>query len=81
MRDSSTDGGLRSRKRLIVLRVEAALVFAMLIFFYREIQASWILFFILLLAPDVGMCGYLAGTRAGAWSYNALHSYAGPIVS
>lgn len=34
---------------------------------------SWWLFFALLLLPDIGMAGYLAGPRAGAALYNLFH--------
>lgn len=34
---------------------------------------AWWLFFALLLLPDVGMLGYLAGPRAGAITYNLFH--------
>ena len=80
MHDSSPAAGCVSGRVAIILRLEAALVLALSIFFYREVQASWILFVVLLLAPDLGMCGYFAGTRTGAWTYNALHSYVGPIL-
>ena len=44
-------------------------------------HASWLLFAVLILAPDIGMIGYLRGTRIGAWSYNAFHSYVGPVIA
>lgn len=33
----------------------------------------WWLFLALLLLPDIGMLGYLAGPRAGAVAYNLFH--------
>ncbi len=30
-------------------------------------------FFVLLLAPDIGMLGYLFNNRIGAWSYTIFH--------
>ncbi len=33
-----------------------------------------------LLAPDLGMAGYLAGRRAGAAFYNLMHLYALPFL-
>jgi hypothetical protein len=47
---------------------------------YYAIGASWTLFAALLLLPDLGLIGYLAGARTGALTYNALHTYAGPVV-
>lgn len=63
-----------------ILRFESALVLAALIVFYARLHVSWLLFAILILAPDVAMTGYLRGTRIGAWTYNAFHSYAAPVV-
>ncbi|MGH2545350.1 MAG: DUF4260 domain-containing protein [Actinomycetota bacterium] len=37
-------------------------------------------FVVLLLAPDVGMLGYLAGPTLGAITYNALHTTVGPAA-
>ena len=34
----------------------------------------------LILAPDIGMLGYLADTRVGAVTYNLVHTYLGPGV-
>lgn len=63
-----------------VLRVEALVVLFALVVLYWRIHASWLIFVILLLAPDVAMLGYLRGTGVGAWSYNAFHTYAAPII-
>ncbi|MEM6541019.1 MAG: DUF4260 domain-containing protein [Bacteroidota bacterium] len=38
------------------------------------------LFFALLLAPDIGMLGYLLNDRVGAWSYNFFHHRGVAIV-
>jgi hypothetical protein len=35
---------------------------------------------VLLLAPDLGMLGYLAGNRAGAVTYDLLHTTVLPIA-
>ncbi|TIX33887.1 MAG: DUF4260 family protein, partial [Mesorhizobium sp.] len=40
---------------------------------YAMTSASWWLFAVLILAPDLSMLGYLAGPRVGAVAYNALH--------
>ena len=47
-------------------------------FFY--FHASWWVFLVLILAPDIAMLGYLRDTRIGAWCYNTFHSYLGPVV-
>ena len=41
---------------------------------------SWVLFGLLLLAPDLSMLGYLVGRRAGAGVYNVFHVYALPAA-
>ncbi|WP_162426615.1 DUF4260 domain-containing protein [Pontibacter pudoricolor] len=41
---------------------------------------EWWLFFALLLAPDLGMLGYLLGSKAGAWLYNLFHHQGIAIV-
>ena len=41
---------------------------------------SWWLFAILILAPDLSIAGYLAGTRAGAIAYNTMHVTIGPLI-
>lgn len=42
--------------------------------------ASWWLFAILILAPDLSFLGYLKGPRFGAYLYNALHSWIGVVL-
>jgi len=49
-------------------------------FFYARSGASWWLFGLLWLTPDLSMLGYLAGPRWGARCYNALHTYLGPAT-
>jgi hypothetical protein len=64
----------------VLLRIEGAFIFAIAIVLYARLGESWWLFAILFLAPDLSFLGYLAGARAGAIAYNALHTTAGPIV-
>ena len=64
-----------------ILRVEAALILIALVFAYWKLHASWVLFAVFLLAPDLLMIGYLKDTRLGAWCYNAAHSYVGPLIA
>jgi hypothetical protein len=63
-----------------LLRVEGGLVFAVCILFYRQTHASWALFALLFLAPDISMIGYLRNARLGAAVYNAVHTLAGPLL-
>jgi hypothetical protein len=48
------------------------------IFFYRQSHASWILFAVLFLSPDIFMLGYLANTSTGAALYNLVHTILAP---
>ncbi|HWZ96854.1 MAG TPA: DUF4260 domain-containing protein [Candidatus Dormibacteraeota bacterium] len=67
-------------KPRILLHTEGAVVFLVSILSYRYIHASWLMFFLLLLAPDLFMLGYLLNVRVGATLYNAVHFYAGPLL-
>jgi hypothetical protein len=63
-----------------ILRIEAGLLLASLIAFYGWLHASWLVFIVLLLAPDIAMAGYFRNTRVGAWCYNAAHTYVAPLA-
>lgn len=58
----------------VLLRLEGAALLAVASFLYARSDASWLLFVLLLLAPDVGMVGYVRGSRAGAVLYNLFHT-------
>jgi hypothetical protein len=73
------DGTVRSVPRLL-LRAEGAVLLGLATFAYARYGESWWLFALLLLVPDVGALGYLAGPETGANTYNALHTYLGPAV-
>lgn len=64
----------------VLLRLEGAVLLGLSVFAYARYGSSWWLFALLLLAPDVGALGYLAGSRIGASTYNALHTYVGPAA-
>ncbi|SMO33804.1 DUF4260 domain-containing protein [Paracoccus laeviglucosivorans] len=40
----------------------------------------WWAWIIALIAPDIGLLGYLVGRRVGALTYNMLHIYATPFL-
>lgn len=58
------------------LRLEGLAVLGFTLVAYRYFHLPWLWFGVLLLAPDLAALGYLAGTKAGAWSYNLGHFYA-----
>lgn len=62
----------------ILLRLEGLAVLIGAIVVYQAIGASWTLFALGLLLPDLSIIGYVAGTRVGAAAYNAVHTYIGP---
>jgi hypothetical protein len=63
-----------------LLRLEGAAVLVAAATGYQWLAASWGLFFVLFLAPDLSILGYLAGPRAGAACYNLAHTYAAPFL-
>jgi hypothetical protein len=77
--EKTPDGVVTGLPRLL-LRTEGAVLVAVSAFIYAEYGRSWILFAVLLLAPDIGMLGYLADTRVGAVTYNLMHTYLGPGI-
>ncbi|MBI2814178.1 MAG: DUF4260 domain-containing protein [Opitutae bacterium] len=58
------------------LRLEGLAVLAASLLAFRATGFTWGWFVALFLAPDLAMLGYLAGPRAGAWTYNLVHTYA-----
>jgi hypothetical protein len=64
----------------VLLHTEGAVLLGLAILLYARNGQGWLLFAVLLLAPDLGMLGYLAGTRVGAAVYNAFHAYPAPGV-
>lgn len=64
----------------LVLRLEGAALLLLAGVVYGWTGSSWWLFAVLFLTPDLSFLGYLAGARAGAFIYNAVHTTLGPIV-
>ncbi len=65
---------------LWLLRLEGLAAAAAAAFLYHGTGASWWLFALLWLVPDLSMLGYLAGPRWGARCYNSVHTYLGPAL-
>ncbi len=64
-----------------LLRLEGLAVAAVSAVLYARVGASWWLFAILWLAPDLSMLGYATGRPCwGARIYNAFHTYVTPGV-
>ena len=64
----------------LLLRAEGGIVFGASLLLYGEIRASWVLFVVLVLAPDLSMLGYLLGVRLGTSLYNLFHVLVAPLL-
>jgi len=62
----------------ILLHIEGLAVLVLSIYFYFHLQFSWLVFIILLLAPDLAALGYLKNNRVGSILYNLFHTYSVP---
>jgi hypothetical protein len=65
---------------LTLLRLEGLAVAAVSAVLYARTGASWWLFAVLWLTPDLSMLGYLVNSCWGARSYNTAHTYVVPGV-
>jgi hypothetical protein len=73
-------GGAVTGAPRLLLRLEGAALAIAAILLYGRAGASWGLFALLLLAPDLSFLGYLLGPRAGAIAYNAVHATLLPLA-
>jgi Domain of unknown function (DUF4260) len=64
----------------LLLHIEEAVLLILTLFAYQHLHASWLLFSILFLTPDLFMLGYLVNTRLGAAIYNLAHTLTLPIA-
>ena len=64
----------------ILLRLEWLAVLVASLIAWWWFGFSWLLFVVLILAPDLSMLGYLAGPRMGAIAYNIVHTLIAPAV-
>jgi len=56
-----------------LLKLEELSMLLISIFLFSLLDYPWWVFLALILAPDVGMLGYLVNTQVGALSYNLFH--------
>lgn len=56
-----------------ILKLEELALFLASVYVLYYFNASWWLYLLILLGPDISMLGYLAGNKIGAWSYNLFH--------
>ncbi|WP_175614781.1 DUF4260 domain-containing protein [Piscibacillus halophilus] len=64
----------------ILLHFEGLTVLGIALYFYSILDFSWVLFLVLLLAPDFSMLGYLINERIGSVIYNLFHTYIAPAI-
>ncbi len=64
----------------LLLRIEGLLTLVAAIVLFDKLDYAEELFLFFFMAPDVGMLGYFFGSRIGAATYNATHTYVGPIA-
>ncbi|HTV32178.1 MAG TPA: DUF4260 domain-containing protein [Methylocella sp.] len=63
-----------------LLQAEGLFVAAASILAFSRSGASWWFFAALILAPDLSILFYLFGARLGAFAYNTVHVYLGPLL-
>jgi hypothetical protein len=63
-----------------LLRVEELGLAFLAFYLFMGLGYAWWWFFLLLLAPDLSMIGYLINSRVGAFTYNAVHHKAVPVI-
>jgi len=59
----------------ILLRIEGGVALVAALILYAYAGGSWLIFALLILAPDLSALGYLASARVGSYSYNIVHTY------
>lgn len=70
----------RLTPQAITLRLEGIAIAALCAAAYGDRGGGWVLFAVLILAPDIFMLGYVWGNRVGALCYNVGHSYLTPLA-
>ena len=56
-----------------LLKLEEILMFVLGVYLFSLLSYEWWWLLVLLLTPDIGMLGYLAGNITGAFAYNIFH--------
>ena len=73
---------LRSRMSMphVLLRLEGLAVLLVAVTLFVDQAYSWWVFALLLLAPDLSLAGYVAGTPVGSVVYNLIHTSTLPLL-
>lgn len=56
-----------------LLKLEEVGLLLLSVLLFSQLPFAWWIYLLFFLAPDLGMIGYLAGTRIGAATYNSTH--------
>ena len=64
----------------MMLRLEGLAVLLLALFAYSRFEFSWLVFFLLLLWPDIAIVAYAINKELGTAVYNLLHTYTLPII-
>jgi hypothetical protein len=64
----------------LLLRAEGGVLFTSSLLLYAGLDAHWLLFVVLVLAPDLSMLGYMLGVRFGTALYNLVHTLVIPLL-
>ena len=72
--------GVVTGRPRVWLQAEGLAVAAAGLLAHATTGVSWWLVPALFLVPDLAMLGYLAGNRAGAWTYNLAHTAPLPVA-
>jgi hypothetical protein len=65
---------------IVLQRIEGGVLLVIALVLYAKHSGPWLLFIVLILAPDLFMAGYLAGPRTGATVYNLGHTWLLPGI-
>lgn len=71
---------LRLLRLALLLRVEYLALLVLALTIYWDRSESWLLFALLILAPDLSFIAAVAGPEAGLRSYNLAHTAIGPAI-
>jgi Domain of unknown function (DUF4260) len=64
----------------VILRLEGIALLVVAVYLYARYGDGWVLFALLILAPDLSFLGYTAGPVVGAAAYNVLHTTVLPLL-
>lgn len=64
----------------VLPRAEGAALLVASLVLYSRAGGSWLIFVLLLLAPDLSALGYLAGPRVGSILYTLVHTEVLPVA-